>query len=266
MAAATNDGWSPQQYDRFKAERSAPFRDLVDLVEPPAPGARVADLGCGTGELTATLIERWRPAELVGLESSPSMLAEATSRAGGPLRFQQGDLAFPDIDGPFDVIVANAALQWVPDHAAVLARWLSLLAAGGQLAVQVPTNLDHASHVVADEVAHEPRFHQALGGDVPVDTVRTVRRPDEYAEILDSLGFVRQHVRLQVYLHHLAGSADVVEWVKGTSLTRFRNRLEPDVFEAFIDRYRARLLEVLGDRSPYPYAFKRILFWGRLPA
>ena len=259
------DGWNPDQYDRFKAQRSAPFHDLVALVEPPAPGARVADLGCGTGELTAGLVERWQPSDLVGLDSSPAMLGEAEPRAGGSLHFVLGDLADPRLDGRFDVLLANASLQWVPDHAAVLARWAGFLGPGGQLAVQVPANLDHASHVVADEVAHEPRFADALGGDIPRDTVHNVARPEQYAELLDALGFTRQHVRLQVYGHHLDATADVVEWVKGTSLTRFRTRMDDATYDAFVQRYRARLLEVLGDRAPYFYAFKRILFWGRLP-
>jgi trans-aconitate 2-methyltransferase len=260
------DGWNPKQYDRFKAQRSAPFHDLVALVEAPAPGSRVVDLGCGTGELTAGLVERWQPVDLVGLDSSAAMLAEAEPRAGGPLRFVRGDLADPPLDGAFDVVLANASLQWVPNHADVLARWVAMLAPGGQLAVQVPANVDHAAHVVADEVAHEPRFADALGGDVPRDTVHNVCRPEQYAESLDALGFTRQHVRLQVYGHHLGSTADVVEWVKGTSLTRFRTRMDDATYDAFLQRYRTRLLEVLGDRSPFFYAFKRILFWGRRPA
>jgi trans-aconitate 2-methyltransferase len=260
------DSWNPDQYDRFNAQRSAPFHDLVALVEPPAPGARVVDLGCGTGELTAGLVERWQPAELIGLDSSPAMLAETEPRARGPLRFVAGDLTEPGLDGTFDVVLANASLQWVPDHPGVLARWTDLLAPGGQLAVQVPANVDHASHLIADEVAHEPRFADALGGDVPRDTVHNVCRPEQYAELLDVLGFARQHVRLQVYGHHLGSTADVVEWVKGTSLTRFRTRMDDAAYDAFVDRYRTRLLEVLGDRAPFFFAFKRILFWGRLPA
>ena len=101
---------------------------------------------------------------------------------------------------------------------------------------------------------------------MPLDAVHHVARPEEYAELLDRLGYTRQHVRLQVYGHHLSRSADVVEWVKGTTLTRFREQLDPVTFDAFVERYRTRLLEVIGERAPYFYAFKRILFWGRRPA
>jgi trans-aconitate 2-methyltransferase len=82
--------------------------------------------------------------------------------------------------------------------------------------------------------------------------------------MLDRLGFTRQHVRLQVYPHHLASTADVVEWVKGTNLTRFERRLSPELYAEYLDRYRARLLDALGDHRPYLYTFKRILFWARL--
>ena len=93
--------------------------------------------------------------------------------------------------------------------------------------------------------------------------MRNVLRPERYAALLDELGFGRQHVRLQVYGHHHDTTADVVEWVKGTNLTRFQAVLAPDVFAAYVDRYRTRLVEVLGDQRPYFYPFKRILLWGR---
>jgi trans-aconitate 2-methyltransferase len=210
------------------------------------------------------LVDRWQPAELIGVDSSPAMLAEAAPRAGGALRFERGDLADPPVDSDLDVIVSNAALHWVDDHRAVLARWRDRLTASGQVAVQVPSNLDHPAHRLADEVAHAAPFFDALRGDVPPDTVHTVLRPEEYAELLDQLGFVRQHVRLQVYGHHLPGTSSVVEWVKGTSLNRFRERMDEATFSAFVARYRQRLLEVLGRHEPYFYAFKRILLWGRL--
>src|SRR5262249_3405040 len=106
-----------------------------------------------------------------------------------------------------------------------------------------------------------------FGAGAPPDPVdANVRKPEEYAELLDALGFTRQHVRLQVYGHHLAHSSDVVEWVKGSSLTRFKRVLEPAEYDKFVDEYRRRLLEVIGDRAPYFYTFKRILLWGRRSA
>lgn len=260
---AVEDTWDPGQYDRFARERRQPFWDLLDLVEPPGPLARVVDLGCGTGALTAALAERWRPSEVLGVDNSPAMLAEARPRGDDVVRFERGDLARPPVTGPLDVVVANASLQWVPDHPGVLTHWAGLLGADGQLAVQVPANADHPAHRLAAEVASEPQFAEAFGGFVPADPVLGVLRPEAYAELLDRLGFGRQHVRLQVYGHHLARTEDVVEWLKGTSLNRFRAALPPDDYARFLTRFRDRLLELLGDRTPYFYAFKRILMWGR---
>ena len=255
------DSWNPDQYERFKAERTQPFHDLLALVRPVVKG-RVVDLGCGTGELTRTLHTTVQAGETLGLDRSAAMLARAEPAPG--LRFEQGDIAGFTATGQYDIVFANAALQWLPDHRALLPRLAAALRPGGQLAVQVPANADHPSHLVAADVAREAPFADAFAGEPPPDPVqRNVLRPEQYAELLDEMGFGDQHVRLQIYGHHMASSADVVEWVKGTTLTRFRERLPDDLYEVFLVRYRTALLEVLGERSPYFYAFKRILMWGR---
>ena len=256
------DGWVPAQYQRFGRERSQPFSDLLDLVRP-VPGGAVVDLGCGTGELTARLHAYTGAATTLGVDNSAAMLAEAAAHATDGLGFEEGDIATWTADGAYDIVFSNAALQWAPDHPALLARIAGAVGPGGQLAVQVPANVDHPSHTVAAEVADEQPFLDAMGGAQPADVVHGVLKPEQYAELLNALGFTEQHVRLQVYGHHLGSTADVVEWTKGTTLTRFRRVLSPELFDAYVDRYRTRLLEVLGDRSPYFYAFKRILFWGR---
>jgi trans-aconitate 2-methyltransferase len=261
----TADAWRPDQYHRFAAERTAPARDLLALLQP-APGARAVDLGCGTGELTVELHRRLGATETIGVDRSASMLEQANPRAGEGVRFQAGDLRDVGGLGSCDVVFANASLQWVPDHRSVLTAWTGQLNAGGQLAVQVPANVDHASHLTSAEVAAEHPFVNAFDDGVPPpDPVRDVLKPEQYAELLDELGYTEQHVRLQVYGHHLASTADVVEWVKGTSLVRFRERMPAELYEQFLDTYRTRLLQVLGDRSPYFYAFKRILLWARRP-
>lgn len=259
------DAWDPDQYHRFRAERSKPFFDLLALLEP-VDRPRVVDLGCGTGELTAELHRALGARETTGIDSSPAMLERAADHAGDGLRFVEGDIStFGGAAGDrYDVVLANASLQWVPDHPAVIGRWASALADGGQLAIQVPSNADHASHRLAQEVARSSAFADHFaGGAPPPDPVASVLAPETYAELLDELGFGDQHVRLQVYGARLPSSADIVEWVKGTNLTRFQTRLPEDVFASFLERYRTRLLEVVGERAPYFYAFKRILVWGR---
>jgi len=251
--------WDPKQYDRYAAEREQPFWDLVSLLEP-SPSPRVVDLGCGDGRLTAALHQRLSARATTGIDSSPEMLAAARSQAAGTLRFVPGDMATWS-GARHDLVVSNAALQWVADHARILGRWRRALAAGGQLAVQVPANADHPTHRLAREVGSD-----WLGADAPPDpVVANVLLPEEYAQLLELFGFVRQHVRLQVYGYRLPSTADVVEWMRGTSLTRFRAVLAPDEFERFVSEYRRRLIAELGDHQPYFYPFKRILLWGRLP-
>ncbi len=260
MAHLRTDSWDPAQYEQFERERSAPFFDLVDLVEP-CRGARVVDLGCGTGELTRALHERTKASTTLGLDSSPAMLARSASHAGAGLSFARGDIAEWAPSERFDLVFANAALHWVDDHAALLARLTAALAPGGQLAVQVPANHDHPSHLVAEQVAGEAPFREALAGYVR----RTpVLGPERYSELLHGLGYGPQHVRLQVYLHVLPEAAAVVEWVKGTLLTDYRRRLSEQAYHEFVARYRALLIAALPDERPYPFAFKRILLWGRL--
>lgn len=253
----TPERWDPAQYNRFASEREQPFVDLVGLLEP-VHRPRVVDLGCGDGRMTAWLHRELGADDTLGIDSSPAMVAGARAHAGSGLRFELGDIGTWAAPGARDILVANASLHWVPDHPSVLARWSRSLRPGGQLAIQVPANADHPAHRLAGEMAAE------VLADPPGDPVAgNVLAPEAYAVLLEELGFERPHVRLQVYLHHLTSTDDVVEWVKGTTLTRFKDPLGPAGWDRFVDRYRDRLAEVLGRRSPYVYSFKRILMWGR---
>jgi trans-aconitate 2-methyltransferase len=246
--------WDPAQYAAFADERRRPFDELLRLLKP-VPGGRIADLGCGPGSLTAELHHRLGAAETVGVDNSPAMLAETAAHAGDGLRFERGDIASWDGSGmAWDAVVASASLHWLPDHESVLARWSAAVAPSGQLAVQVPNNPDHPSHRLIGEVARDLRL------DVPDDPLHNVLPVERYAEVLDELGFAHQHVRLQVFGHRLPHAADVVEWTKGTALLRVRTAVSPENYESFLHEYRRRLVDALGHRAPYFYAFKRILF------
>lgn len=251
--------WNPDQYHQFRNERSKPFFDLLDLVEP-SPGGHVIDLGCGTGELTRILHERTGAARTIGLDSSDTMLAKAAGFSGNGLRFVQSNI--DNFDGQFDVVFSNAALQWLDGHEALIPAIAIHVKPGGQLAFQVPANADHPSHLIAHAVAREEPFATALGGysrDWPV------LPPERYAEVLYGLGFEEMTVRLQVYGHTLASSEGVIEWVKGTLLTDYQKRMPSDLFDAYLARYRERLLSEIGVAAPYFYAFKRILARGQKP-
>jgi trans-aconitate 2-methyltransferase len=252
------DVWNPDQYGKFRAERAAPFHDLLAMVEP-VPAPRVVDLGCGTGELTRFAHERLGARETVGVDSSPAMLERAAAHAGGGVSFVQGDLG-AYAEGGWDLVLSNAAIHWVPDHEQLLARLAALLAPGGQLAIQAPANDHHASHAVAREVAREPEFAGPLRGFVRESPIL---EPERYANGLFRLGFPRQRVRLETYAHPLASRDDVVEWVRGTTLTDYERRLDPATWARFLERYRERLRATLPDERPFLYTYRRLFLWGR---
>lgn len=258
--------WNPEQYRLFAAERAQPFHDLLALIEHDAI-RRAVDLGCGPGELTALTAAQLGVEEMVGVDNSKAMLDGTVEHTSDRVRFEFGDIGEWSSDGDRDLVLAAASLQWVPDHAEVIGRWTAALRAGGQLAIQVPANAEMPSHVVARQVAEREPYLSLFGPDgPPIDPVQAyVLRPEEYAQLLYDLGFERQHVRLQVYPHVLPSTRHVVEWVRGTTLTRFEKRLTPDAFNAFLADYETELLRVFGDHEPHFFPFRRILMWARLP-
>jgi trans-aconitate 2-methyltransferase len=238
--------WSPDQYEKFKAERAQPFWDLVALIDP-RQHMRILDLGCGTGELTRSLHKQLLARETLGVDKSAAMLAKAPTTPG--LHFKNAEIELFDEKG-FDLIFSNAALHWVQDHQRLFARFASMLTRDGQLAVQMPANDEHPSHATAAEVA------KVLGIEVkPVPLLS----PERYAALLYDLGFRRQHIRMQIYGHVLPSSEDVIEWVKGTLLTFYEGR-DP----RFMPLYRERLLQRIGNHKPYFYTYKRLLIWSSL--
>ncbi|MCC7072503.1 MAG: methyltransferase domain-containing protein [Deltaproteobacteria bacterium] len=253
-----HDAWDPAQYQRFRAEREQPFFDLLALVERK-PAMRVLDLGCGTGALTAEAHRALGAARTLGVDRSAAMLAGAPVVEG--LTFLQQSIedvvVAPEHVGAFDLVLANASMQWVDDHAALLPRLWSLVAPGGQLAVQMPANHGHPSHTLAARLARDHELTAALGTlrAVPVLT------PERYAELLFALRPARQRVRLEVYAHALPGREAVLEWVKGTLLTWYQERLSPALFARFLERYREELLAALPDERPYLYTFPRVFVW-----
>ncbi|KAF3884690.1 MULTISPECIES: methyltransferase domain-containing protein [Nostocales] len=253
-----SDTWNPTQYEKFQAERSRPFYDLVNMVRSQE-NMRVLDLGCGTGKLTKYLHETIAARETIGLDSSENMLQAAREFEGHGLRFVQGHIEENSVPGKFDLVFSNAALQWVTGHEGLFEKLREKLQLGGQLAVQVPAMDLEPVHTVAAEVARE--FSQELGGYV---RRLTVLSPDKYARLLYKLGFVEQEVRLQIYGHVLPSREAVIEWYRGTLLTAYEQQVDRETYERFVQRYREKLMKYLEDESPFFFPYKRILIWGRL--
>ncbi|MDZ4279134.1 MAG: methyltransferase domain-containing protein, partial [Dehalococcoidia bacterium] len=232
--------WDPDRYEQFKIERAAPFEDLLRLVRV-RDGLRAIDLGCGTGELTRRLADALPDSDVLGVDSSPEMLSRAAEQARPGLRFERR--AIEEIAGEWDLIFSNAALQWVDGHASLMPRLLSLLRPEGQLVVQVPSNFAHPSHTMMVELAREERFREALDGWTREWPVLAI---DEYAELLFACRTTAITVFEKIYPHVLADAGALADWMSGTALVPYFERLPEELREPFMERYRERL------RARYP--------------
>lgn len=247
--------WDPAQYGRFGDERGRPFRDLVSAIGASSPRT-VVDLGCGPGELTASLTARWPTATVIGIDSSPEMISRASALAGARLRFELGDIAsYPPAAG-VDVVVSNAAFQWVPGHREVIDAWAAALAPGAWLAFQVPGNFSAPSHELMRTLASSPRWASQLTGVLRHHDA--VGSPAEYATRLLDAGWQAQAWET-TYLHLLQGPDPVVEWVRGTGLRPILGALP----EADAAEFEAQYRELA--REAYPptehgtfFEFRRI--------
>lgn len=257
------DAWNPKQYDKFKAERSQPFYDLMSLLETSHTPSQVVDLGCGTGELTADLHKHLKAQSTIGVDLSDEMLKKAQSLSVPGLQFIKGDIQTWKSATPVDVIFSNAALQWCTDHPKLFAELKSSLAPHGQIAVQMPMNHDYPTHTLADEMSREEPWKSLLKNEV-YDKKKIMLTPEEYATLIFKLGFTEQKVLLKVYAHELENREAVVEWVKGTLLTRFKSRLSENDYQEFLRQYQSRLFKKIPDDKPFFYPFKRILIWAQL--
>jgi trans-aconitate 2-methyltransferase len=254
--------WDPAQYRRFGDERARPFFELVGRVDAQRPWF-VADLGCGPGELTATLADRWPQARVIGVDSSAAMIEAAKEgRTPGRLSFELGDVTEWEPGAPPDVLVANAVLQWLPGQLDVLARWAGLLASGGWLAVQAPGNFDQPGHVIMRELAASPRWRPLLGDVV---LTRQAADPAAYLDRLAEAG-CRVDAWETTYLHVLEGENPVLEWYKGTGLRPVLDALGPGLAEEFAAEYGERMRAAY---PPRPYGtvlpFRRVFVVAQRP-
>lgn len=230
--------WSPAQYARFAGPRLQPGLDLIARV-PDLSAKRVVDLGCGTGELTELLGERFPDAEVVGVDSSAQMLEKARSQARRA-RFEQDTIERWAAAAPVDVLFSNAAFHWVKDHAALFPRLLAQVAEGGAFAVQMPNNFAAPSHALMRGLAAEPPFRGRIA--LPEEPVLSV---GDYFELL-SPGARDVQLWETEYLHVLEGEEPVFEWVKGTALLPVSEALRGEELDAFVREYKRRL------RAAYP--------------
>ena len=232
--------WDPQQYLKFSQPRLRPAIDLLARVACDEPRL-VYDLGCGTGNVTALLQERWPRAQIIGVDGSAAMLAQAAV-ALPQVQWVQHDLADWQPEAPADVVYSNAALHWLPDHQRLFPALLQGLAPGGVLAVQMPRNFAAPSHTLIDVTARTGPWRSRLE---PLLDATPVAAPQLYYSLLAPLT-QQLDIWESEYLQPLSGADPVMEWTKGTLLVPFLDRLDPAERVAFEADYAQRL------RAAYP--------------
>jgi trans-aconitate 2-methyltransferase len=250
--------WNPSKYNEFKDERSKPFFDLLSCVKGEG-FASVVDLGCGTGELTKLLHDKVKSAHTLGIDSSESMLIEANKFKSDTLAFENIDINKFNPADKFDLIFANASLQWVPDHYKTIPKIISYLQNHGQIAIQMPDNHDHITHNLAEEVALE------LFPIIFKNKTRPfhVLKLEEYASIFYNCGLSEQLCFIKIYGQAKDSTSELIEWSKGTLLTYYQGFLTDNEFAEFLKLYQFKMEKNLGS-IPYFYPFKRMILWGKL--
>lgn len=235
--------WNPATYLQYVDERARPFYDLLSQVRSAQPQT-VVDLGCGPGQLTATLATRWPQALVHGIDQSTAMVAEAARHAGPRVTFAVGDLRDWAPERPVDVVVSNATLQWVPGHLGLLPRLVQSLSADGWLAFQVPGNFDEPSHQILRGLAADDRFSSYTTGlEVPA-----AFDADTYLAELSRLG-CRVDAWETTYLHVLSGPDPVFRWIAGTGARPILQALPASQRAEFETDYRALLREAYAEQA-----------------
>ncbi len=248
--------WSAAQYMKFEDERTRPARDLVARI-PNDAVVSAADIGCGPGNSSEVLQARYPDAQIVGLDFSSDMIAAARKRLPG-MAFEVADIRQWRPEQRFEVILANAVLQWIPGHETLMPALIAMLNPGGALAVQTPDNLDEPSHQLMREIAGAGPWAAKLKNAAKA---RAARHGAEWYFRLLRAHASRVDIWRTTYYHPLAGARAVVEWVKGTGLRPFIDPLDEHEREAYLARYEAAIAEAYPAEAdgtvllPFPRLF-----------
>lgn len=235
--------WDPDRYLQFADDRARPYLDLIAQI-PTAPST-IIDLGCGPGHLTRHLRAMWPEAQVLGIDSSPTMIDQAIrENTDAHANYDIADASDWTPDQPVDLIISNAMFQWVPDQFEAIDRLLAYLTEGGVFALQVPDNSDSPTHRSLAELADDPRFVDRLGG---------VRRlpafdPADYLEFFTDRGFFT-NAWSTTYMHVLHGTDPVYDWISGTAARPYLLPLDDGDRETFVAELKERLREAYPPKS-----------------
>lgn len=249
--------WNPDTYNKFKEERYQPFYDLISHIEGKQ-GMNIIDLGCGTGELTKVLADRFSPNKILGIDTSAEMLEKAPQQAGLSFTRKSIEDQLTQND-KWDLIVANASLQWIDDHSTLFPKIISKLRDGGQLAIQMPSQKENLLNQILLKLVQEPPFSVALKGWVRHSPVLSL---DDYTELFFSNHAKSVDIYQRVYPIHARSFETLYELISGSTLVPYMERLDEPVKSQFEAAIKQRISQQFVS-SPLVYAFKRIILYGR---
>ncbi|CAA9200443.1 Trans-aconitate 2-methyltransferase [Flavobacterium bizetiae] len=251
--------WNPEIYNKFKNIRYQPFYDLADFIEPVS-GMKAIDLGCGTGEQTAILADKFAEANFLGVDSSAEMLEQSKSLETDNLHFRKATTEETLKSGEkWDLIFSNAALQWSNNHETLFTELIKLVNPKGQFAVQMPVQPENKLNIILAELVDEEPFKSYLKGykrDSPVLSI------DEYAQILFDGGLEDLKIQQKVYPIIANDHETLYNFISGSALIPYIERLDGDEKALFINTYKKRIA-LHFPKLPAIYSFKRLLLYGR---
>ncbi len=247
--------WNPDTYNQFKKERYQPFFDLISHIEE-SPGMKILDLGCGTGDLTKMLAEKFKDSTVLGIDNSAEMLSKAPQHPHLHFELKTIEEQLNQND-TFDLIVANASLQWVDDHPAVFDKILSRLSAGGQLTIQMPSQTENILNKLLTDLVQEAPFKESLRGWVRWSPVL---RLEEYAELLFRRSAKDMNIYQKVYPIIVSSHDELYDFISGSALVPYMERLDGSSKEELQKEFKKRIKEQFNI-LPAIYPFKRIVLY-----
>ncbi|PBJ06826.1 methyltransferase domain-containing protein [Flavobacterium sp. ACN6] len=249
--------WDPKKYNEFKEERSKPFEDLTSHIVDQ-PNLKVLDLGCGTGELTKKLSEKLNNPTVLGIDNSAEMLPKAP--LGENLKFEERTILDQlNTDKKWDLIFSNAALQWIDDHNELFPKIISCINPGGQLAVQMPQQNENILNKILLNLVQEEPFSSYLKNWTRPSPVLTL---DEYAKILFENGGKNLNIYEKVYPLISNSKNDFFDFISGSALTVYQERLKENEFEELSNELKKRI-NAYFPVVPSIYAFRRLILYAK---
>ena len=251
--------WNPEIYNTFKSIRYQPFYDLISLISDENLNNCV-DVGCGTGEQTAILSEKFKQASFLGIDSSAEMLEKSKDLEHENLRFEQTTIEeFADSDSKYDLIFSNAALQWSDNHVELFPKLISKLNDNGQFAIQMPCQKENILNIILSELVQEQPYSDFLSGYHQESPLLSI---DEYVKIMFDEGLKDLNISLRVYPIYANNETELYNFISGSALIPYMERLTVHEQELFVKEFLRRIKNYF---EPFPaiYSFKRLLIYGR---